>query len=137
MAYRYYSVMRPVGPGTYPRPDGNTVMRIHNFARCVYVSGIRWKAWGYIDYLKPLAKKDVSNYGLVADSFVRCEDKQLICNYLLEALKLTRAQGDIEALDYDHETETVTGTYKDGCKVEINVACDSGISMLRDIMAKM
>lgn len=63
--------------------------------------------------------------------------KTFICDYLLEALKLTRGQGDLEALDFDPEKEIVAGTYKNGGKARINVACDSGVSMIRDIMAKM
>ncbi len=65
------------------------------------------------------------------------ENKQLICDYLLETLKLTRAHGDLETLTFDPKTEIVTGTYKSGGKVTINVACDSGVSMIRDIMRKM
>ena len=47
------------------------------------------------------------------------------------------AWGYLETLTYDPETEIVTGTYQNGGKVRINVACDSGVSMIRDIMAKM
>lgn len=74
---------------------------------------------------------------LIAKNSDDYEDKQLICNYLLETLKLTRAQRNLETLVYDAETEIVTGTYNNGGKIKVNVACDSGVSIIRDIMAKM
>ncbi len=62
--YRYYSMMRPVMPGTYPKPDGNPAMLIHNFNRREYVSEIGREAWGYIEYDKPLTEKQISDYEL-------------------------------------------------------------------------
>ena len=31
MKYKYYSLERPVMPGTYPKPKNNPAMLIHNF----------------------------------------------------------------------------------------------------------
>lgn len=135
MKYRYFSTMRPVSIGTYP--NNGKVVEIHNFDSRKMVSKIQREAWGYIDYSEPLTEKEALSYDLVAEGLNDREDKQLICDYLLETLKLTRGQGNLESLNYDSETEIVTGVYQNGGKVKINVACDSGVSMIRDIMAKM
>ena len=124
--------MRQVSSGTFP--DNGTVLGIVNFDTRKKVSTVQSEAWGYIDYAVPLTEKQISDYELVPEG---PEPKQLICSCLLEALKLTRGQGDLKALDYDPGTELVTGTYRNGGKIEINVECDSGVSMIRDIMAKM
>lgn len=62
------------------------------------------------------------------------EDKQQILFYLLLALQLTREYCNLEALDYDAETETVKAVYNCGSVEVINVACDSGIAMIRDVL---
>ena len=135
MAHKYYSIMRPVSIGTFP--DNGTILGIVNFDTRQMVESIGKMAWDYINYGKPLTEKQISDYELVAERPADYEDKQLICDYLLETLKLTRGQSDLETLVFDPKTEIVTGTYKNGGKVTINVACDSGVSMIRDIMAKM
>lgn len=61
------------------------------------------------------------------------EDKQLICDTLLKALQLTRNLYDLMELKYDTDREVVTGWFANGCKKDVNVACDSGTSMIRDI----
>ena len=65
------------------------------------------------------------------------EDKQMICDKLTEALKLTRQYEDLQSLIYlrkgaDHETVTVLFTQ--GTMREINVSMDSGSAMIRDIL---
>lgn len=62
------------------------------------------------------------------------EDKQKICDALLEALKLTREAGDAVGIDYDNEAEIVTVTFEGGGNRRINVGMDSGTAMIRDIM---
>lgn len=37
MKYKYYSTQRPVMPGTYPKPEDNPAMLIHNFEKREYV----------------------------------------------------------------------------------------------------
>lgn len=133
--YKYYSTQRPISIGTFP--DNGAIVGIVNFDTRKKVKSIRKTAWGYINYSKPLTEKQILQYELVAEGLDDREDKQLICDYLLEVLKLTRAQRNLETLKYDPETEIVTGTYHNGGKVRINVACDSGVSMVRDIMMKM
>lgn len=62
------------------------------------------------------------------------ENKQQICNALLEAFKLTRERDNIASLEYDVNTEIVCVHYTSGFKVMINVAADSGMAMIKDIM---
>ena len=64
--FRYYSVTRPVMPGSYPKPENNEVLCIQNFDSRTYVAEIHRPAWGYIDYEKPLGYSDVTDYELVA-----------------------------------------------------------------------
>lgn len=65
------------------------------------------------------------------------EDKQMICDKLLEALQLTRQYEDLQSLIYlrggeDHET--VMALFAQGNAKEINVSMDSGSAMIRDIL---
>lgn len=62
------------------------------------------------------------------------EDKQKICDLLLVTLQETRNGNDLLSLTFDAETEVVTGKFEGGGVRRINVACDSGTSMIRDIM---
>lgn len=65
------------------------------------------------------------------------EDKQTICDLLLTTLQKTRNGADLVSLVFDEATEVVTGTFANGYFRRINVACDSGTSMIRDIMANL
>lgn len=63
---RYYSTQRPVMPGTFPKPTGNRIERIVNFPTRTYIDAPIWRrAWGYIDYEKPLGENEASAYELV------------------------------------------------------------------------
>ena len=57
--YRYYSKMRPVAPGTFPRGD---VLEIRNFDARTYIPALECSAWGYIDYKAPLTEKAAAEY---------------------------------------------------------------------------
>ena len=61
------------------------------------------------------------------------ESKQDILDALTECLKLTRDQHDLEAMIYDDVLETVTVAWQHGAQI-VNVACDSGIAMIRDVL---
>lgn len=69
MKYKYYSLERPVMPGTYPKPKDNPAMLIHNFNSREYVPEIGRIAWGYIEYDKPLENKDIDGYELMPVAF--------------------------------------------------------------------
>ena len=62
------------------------------------------------------------------------ENKQEICNALVKTLKLTRDAFDVADLIYNAENETVMVLFKMGGTRIINVAMDSGVAMIRDIM---
>lgn len=62
---RYFSIRRPVGPGTYPRPSDNRVLGITNFSGKEYCEEIGRDAWGFIDYERTLREQDADMYELV------------------------------------------------------------------------
>lgn len=59
---RYYSIMRPVGPGTFPKEG---VQEITNYDSRTYVEEIGREAWGHIDYGRELSEKEQQDYELV------------------------------------------------------------------------
>ncbi len=61
-SFKYYSTLRPVAPGTFPKHD---VVDIVNFETRREVNGI--KAWGYIEYSKPLSEAECIEYELVGE----------------------------------------------------------------------
>lgn len=63
------------------------------------------------------------------------EQKQEILNALLAAIQLTRAGDDVTALRFDPKEEKVHVDFENGKDGRIiNVAMDSGIAMLRDVL---
>lgn len=65
---------------------------------------------------------------------VKREDPQIILNKLLTALWYTRAGGDLMSLQYHPNQEMVSIVYNSGYSITVNVACDSGIAMIRDVL---
>lgn len=63
MTNRYYSIMRPIGIGTYPA--GAHIINICNFGCRKYVDEIGREAWGYIDFAHTLSKQNQMNYELL------------------------------------------------------------------------
>ena len=61
------------------------------------------------------------------------EDKQLICDRLLEVLKITRGLDDLIYLKYLPDTETVNAHFLHGSKT-VDVWGDSGTAMIKDII---
>ncbi len=66
------------------------------------------------------------------------ENKQAICDAMCEAIRLTRAGGSGNALvrlEFDPITEEVWPWFEDGRYYKpINVAMDSGIAIIMDIV---
>lgn len=60
---RYYSVMRPVTPGSYPKRD--KVKQIVNFDSRQFCEDIGREAWGYIEYSEALSDAEIYEYELV------------------------------------------------------------------------
>lgn len=60
----YYSTQRPIGPGTYPKPQENKVIEIKNFAKKEKIENENISAYGYIKYEKPLMPAAAKAYEL-------------------------------------------------------------------------
>jgi len=60
--YRYYSLQRPVMPGSYPK--NATVININNYDDRTLIDDIGRLAWGYIEYSEPLTKQACNDYEL-------------------------------------------------------------------------
>lgn len=60
------------------------------------------------------------------------EDKEAICDLLCKTLQKTRGCSDLHSLNFDQD-EIVTAVFESGSQ-KINVACDSGMAMIRDIV---
>ena len=43
---KYFSTLRPVSIGTYPKPQGNRIDAIVNFDEAIFVAEIGRIAWG-------------------------------------------------------------------------------------------
>ena len=62
--YKYYSTQRPIGPGTFPQPEGNPPLEVINYDERLPVSGEVFRAWGELWYLHPLTEKQIADYEL-------------------------------------------------------------------------
>ena len=67
---RYYSTQHPIGPGTFPKPEGNRVLEIVNFDEKIFHAEPARECWGYIDYEKPLSENMIAR--LVSIFLVLC-----------------------------------------------------------------
>lgn len=59
---KYYSVMRPVSIGTFPREGADEIV---NFDNRTYCPEINCEAWGYIEYNRELSEEEVAEYELI------------------------------------------------------------------------
>ena len=62
---KYYSIQRPITPGSYPKSPFMKVLNIVNFGFRTYCKEIGWEAWGYIEYKMPLHPEDAAEYELM------------------------------------------------------------------------
>lgn len=65
------------------------------------------------------------------------ENRQEICKNLLPVLRMTRGLYDLLNLTFDPETELVTATFLSGGTKKANVALDSGVAMICDIIRQI
>ena len=74
--------------------------------------------------------------GLRKGDYTVQENKQEICNKLLEALQLTRYYFDLKSLEYKKQgyDEVVIATFDNDCQKRVNVSMDSSEAMIRDII---
>lgn len=66
------------------------------------------------------------------------EKKQEICRKLTAILNMTRGGEDVIALIYtkdEYNEEYVTIHWSNGYKQKVRVTADSGVAMIRDVMA--
>lgn len=61
--FRYYSTMRPVLPGSFPKKA--IAEKIENFDTKTFCEEIGKDAWGYIEYREVLTKEEADAYELV------------------------------------------------------------------------
>ncbi|MDE6853113.1 MAG: hypothetical protein K2J67_11635 [Lachnospiraceae bacterium] len=62
------------------------------------------------------------------------EDKQEIVTYLKWLLKATRAGSGIEKLVLSEDQKTVAIMFSSGGSRDVNVDCDSGIELVKDVI---
>lgn len=65
------------------------------------------------------------------------EDKNKICQLLLKTLQATDNLWNLEGLNYYPEKEIVIAVFENGAKRIINIAWDSGIAMIMDIIMNL
>lgn len=101
--YRYYSTQRPVGPGTFPRPEGNNVVELHNFDSKTYCEEIGLEAWGYVVYENPVPDVMLRNYEMTARKRQYTVKVTAITTLTVEALSEDEAidKACSEAWEYD------------------------------------
>lgn len=64
-------------------------------------------------------------------------EKSSVCTLLVLVLQRTRNLRDLESLEYDDEREMVHARFSNGGTKVINVAMDSGTSMILDIVRRI
>ena len=65
------------------------------------------------------------------------ENKETIIQLLLQALKFTVAGVNIEQIRYEQLTngdEIAVIMYDNGYRKSVNISCDSGLALMRDIL---
>lgn len=76
MSYKYYSPLRPLSLGTFPKPQGNEILHIENFKERQNVPEIARQAWGYIEYKEALTEIEAAAYELIPSNYIsEMEDK--------------------------------------------------------------
>lgn len=84
--FKYYSIERPVSPGTYPKKEH--VKRIENFSEKKQCADICMEAWGFLIYDEPLSEKEAKEYDLISDELKTYyavttavyDDGHIVCN---------------------------------------------------------
>ena len=62
------------------------------------------------------------------------ENKQEICNKLVDLLKATQYWKDVDRIDYQSENEYAVVHFNECESVSVNVAMDSGKAIISDIL---
>ncbi len=116
--------------------EGNQVERLSSMNFKIVLQGgwvhIYWedgKIWQEIIEDIPSATEVLTTE---EDGKKKAEDKETICRLLCKVLQKTRGCSDLRSLNFDQD-EIVTAVFESGSQ-KINVACDSGMAMIRDIV---
>ncbi len=67
---KYYSIHRPVAPGSFPKPEGNAVVGITNFDGPTECKDIGRTAWGWVEYEQPLSEEEAKRWELVPEGIL-------------------------------------------------------------------
>ena len=70
MSHKYYSPLRPLSLGTFPKPQGNEILHIENFKERQNVPEIARQAWGYIEYKEALTEIEAAAYELIPSNCI-------------------------------------------------------------------
>ena len=65
------------------------------------------------------------------------EDKEAITERLFDALHMTREFMELESLTYLKDQEKVVARFEDGHEKAVNVASDSGIALISDVIKNL
>lgn len=87
MSHKYYSPLRPLSLGTFPKPQGNEILHIENFKERQNVPEIARQAWGYIEYKEALTDKEIK---AMSEVYIRSQNKE----------KLYRLGGNYACVEY-------------------------------------
>ena len=82
--YKYYSILRPIGPGTYPKEG---MREFQNFDARQYVNEIGKEAWGVLTYDRKLTESETSEYDLESIPLKNMDLEQRLQGQQLEAAK--------------------------------------------------
>ena len=82
---KYYSTLRPVAPGTYPKYPANKPTQIFNYDERKFIDEINREAWGWIEYPELLPAHDLDEYDLVpahviAADWIEANEAYRICD---------------------------------------------------------
>lgn len=105
--------------------------------------GQRWQLSDYYrDYQRVADADELEAQPIITakrkeEELTATEDKQHICSALAPVLRLTRHLDDLAYLRYDPKTEKVEATFLNGSVKKANVAADSGVAMIRDIIQQI
>lgn len=67
----------------------------------------------------------------------KVEDKKEIIFWLKRALQATRAGAGIASMVLLDGGDTVRIVFNSGCRKDVNIACDSGIAVIKDVAAAL
>ena len=80
---RYFSILRPVGPGTFPK-EGMIDFYNFEYGRA-YCPEIDREAWAYIWYDRELSEKEMKSYDLMEEQGkMKNEIKEMISRHLVQ-----------------------------------------------------